>query len=684
MQHLQEQLQMNLLQQQSQQLIQSDDHHKKKTQNSTSQIQQQLTLQQQELIQQLQIIQRQYLMHQGIGLSPLLLAQQQQQGLLQRDAQSPLNGQHLFNGSHNPHATSSTPNHGETNDKRSSAPPDHPTDTNNGTTTPGTPHRNSHQISGSNNSIPNSHYQSINNYNSTFNTSSPDKYANLLNSIVLSRRDELNNMLMVSGSQNSFEERSDDKSAHPLFDHGVCKWPGCEMVLDDIPMFIKHLNAEHCLDDRTTAQARVQMQVVSQLEIHLQKERDRLQAMMHHLYLAKQKTPSVDSGKGENKVQTIGTKIICFCITSASQSLLPQNAGPYLPSPPTIQVPNSMSSVPIRSPMLNSPNIGPVRRRITDKSTLSLAGGLPYMLERAGLDVQQEIQRNREFYKNADVRPPFTYASLIRQSIIESPDKQLTLNEIYNWFQNTFCYFRRNAATWKNAVRHNLSLHKCFMRVENVKGAVWTVDENAIRTNLSLHKCFVRYEDDFGSFWMVDDNEFVKRRHLSRGRPRKYDPSPSPTAPNQQQNSNYFASNLPSQGMQNPMHSPNMYGNESMHANLQNFWACPPSLLDDGFMGNHHFLRQDKLGCQSASPASSPSHTSRFDFLSLNGSNPVKIEAEQSENSHHNVSNLIKREQTTDHLDCDRDYEQTSGIASDARAEDLSMPDHVSSHMMDS
>lgn len=44
------------------------------------------------------------------------------------------------------------------------------------------------------------------------------------------------------------------------------------------------------------------MQVVSQLEIHLQKERDRLQAMMHHLYLAKQKTPSTDSAKGENKV----------------------------------------------------------------------------------------------------------------------------------------------------------------------------------------------------------------------------------------------------------------------------------------------------------------------------------------------------------------------------------------------
>jgi len=35
------------------------------------------------------------------------------------------------------------------------------------------------------------------------------------------------------------------------------------------------------------------------------------------------------------------------------------------------------------------------------------------------------------------------------QSIVESAEKQLSLNEIYNWFQSTFAYFRRNAATWK-------------------------------------------------------------------------------------------------------------------------------------------------------------------------------------------------------------------------------------------
>ncbi|KAL0267760.1 UNVERIFIED_CONTAM: hypothetical protein PYX00_009936 [Menopon gallinae] len=277
---------------------------------------------------------------------------------------------------------------------------------------------------------------------------------------------------------------------NPLYGHGVCKWPGCESDCDDFQAFNKHLNSDHNLDDRATAQARVQMQVVSQLEIQLQKERDRLHAMMTHLHMAKQ---AVEQNKGEQQETNLN-------ISSA----------PNMDEKHMDHISFTKMIAEVRSSVLQplSSNINSsVRRKINDKTSSALVGGeisgLPYMLERAGLDVQQEIQRNQEFYKNADVRPPFTYASLIRQAIIESPDKQLTLNEIYNWFQNTFCYFRRNAATWKNA----------------------------IRTNLSLHKCFVRYEDDFGSFWMVDDAEFVKRRHLSRGRPRKYDPAPSPTPP---------------------------------------------------------------------------------------------------------------------------------------------------------
>jgi forkhead box protein P len=65
------------------------------------------------------------------------------------------------------------------------------------------------------------------------------------------------------------------------------------------------------------------------------------------------------------------------------------------------------------------------------------------------------------------------------QAILESPDQCLTLCEIYAWFMKNFVYFRDNNPTWKNAIRHNLSLHKCFVRVElnKSRGAVWTVDD---------------------------------------------------------------------------------------------------------------------------------------------------------------------------------------------------------------
>ena len=41
---------------------------------------------------------------------------------------------------------------------------------------------------------------------------------------------------------------------------------------------------EHGLSDKTTAQARVQMQIVTQLEVQLKKEKVRLAAMMKHLH----------------------------------------------------------------------------------------------------------------------------------------------------------------------------------------------------------------------------------------------------------------------------------------------------------------------------------------------------------------------------------------------------------------
>ncbi|XP_078517481.1 forkhead box protein P1 isoform X3 [Lissotriton helveticus] len=239
--------------------------------------------------------------------------------------------------------------------------------------------------------------------------------------------------------------------SHPLYGHGVCKWPGCEAICDDFQSFLKHLNNEHALDDRSTAQCRVQMQVVQQLELQLSKDKERLQAMMTHLHV-KSTEPKVTP----QPLNLVSSVTLSKTASEASPQSLPHTpTTPTTPITPVTQGPSVITTTSMH-------NVTPIRRRYSDKYNVPISS---------------DIAQNQEFYKNAEVRPPFTYASLIRQAILESPEKQLTLNEIYNWFTRMFAYFRRNAATWKNAVRHNLSLHKCFVRVENVKGAVWTVDE---------------------------------------------------------------------------------------------------------------------------------------------------------------------------------------------------------------
>ncbi|XP_008318662.1 forkhead box protein P1-B isoform X3 [Cynoglossus semilaevis] len=239
---------------------------------------------------------------------------------------------------------------------------------------------------------------------------------------------------------------------HPLYGHGVCKWPGCEAVFEDFQSFLKHLNNEHALDDRSTAQCRVQMQVVQQLELQLAKDKERLQAMMTHLHV--KSTEPKATPQPLNLVSNV-------TLSKSAPEASPPLSLPRTPTTPTTPLtPMSQTHSVITANSLHS--VGPIRRRYSEKYNMPIS---------------PDLSQNKEFYMNADVRPPFTYASLIRQAILESPEKQLTLNEIYNWFTRMFAYFRRNAATWKNAVRHNLSLHKCFVRVENVKGAVWTVDE---------------------------------------------------------------------------------------------------------------------------------------------------------------------------------------------------------------
>ncbi|XP_077056973.1 forkhead box protein N2b [Siphateles boraxobius] len=84
----------------------------------------------------------------------------------------------------------------------------------------------------------------------------------------------------------------------------------------------------------------------------------------------------------------------------------------------------------------------------------------------------------RDPYKS---KPPFSFSLLIYMAIEQSPSKSLPVKDIYGWILKHFPYFSSAPTGWKNSVRHNLSLNKCFRKVErsigktNGKGSLWCV-----------------------------------------------------------------------------------------------------------------------------------------------------------------------------------------------------------------
>ncbi|KAL2096143.1 hypothetical protein ACEWY4_008291 [Coilia grayii] len=79
-------------------------------------------------------------------------------------------------------------------------------------------------------------------------------------------------------------------------------------------------------------------------------------------------------------------------------------------------------------------------------------------------------------------KPIYSYSILIFMALRSSKTGSLPVSEIYSFMTEHFPYFKTAPDGWKNSVRHNLSLNKCFEKVDNKsgnasrKGCLWALN----------------------------------------------------------------------------------------------------------------------------------------------------------------------------------------------------------------
>lgn len=97
--------------------------------------------------------------------------------------------------------------------------------------------------------------------------------------------------------------------------------------------------------------------------------------------------------------------------------------------------------------------------------------------------LQNNLDQDLSREEAKDIKPPYSYATMITQAILSNPDGVMSLSEIYNWISSRYAYYKYSKTGWQNSIRHNLSLNKAFEKVprrpnEPGKGMKWQISES--------------------------------------------------------------------------------------------------------------------------------------------------------------------------------------------------------------
>ncbi|GIY42782.1 silk gland factor 1 [Caerostris darwini] len=170
------------------------------------------------------------------------------------------------------------------------------------------------------------------------------------------------------------------------------------------------------------------------------------------------------------------------------QSLGSVNA-PCMPQ----QIPN-LTSIPLNN------NAGCVDlQSFMNGEAYSMANQTDYNMNNLAFAQKVRTDKYRRHFQNTS-KPPYSYISLISMAIDNSPNKMLTLSEIYQHIMDSYPYYRQNQQRWQNSIRHSLSFNDCFVKVARTpdkpgKGSFWSLHPDS--KNMFDNGCFLRRQKRF-------------------------------------------------------------------------------------------------------------------------------------------------------------------------------------------
>nr|XP_013999508.1 unnamed protein product [Salmo salar] len=147
-----------------------------------------------------------------------------------------------------------------------------------------------------------------------------------------------------------------------------------------------------------------------------------------------------------------------------------------------------------------NPNMSPISTQSPSMNALTSYSNMSVMSPMYG---QSNIRsRDPKTYRRSytHAKPPYSYISLITMALQQSTTKMLTLNELYQWIQDLFPFYRQNQQRWQNSIRHSLSFNDCFLKVPRSpdkpgKGSFWTLHPDS--GNMFENGCYLRRQKRF-------------------------------------------------------------------------------------------------------------------------------------------------------------------------------------------